>query len=100
MHAPGSSLPFCFEAEKKKGRSATFYPLDNTPFLLPVDETQPPAFTSSMEPVGASTEMALLSNILAAYAFVTGRSGGCHLSALPRAPCRLCTEPYIPVIYG
>ncbi|PKU35571.1 hypothetical protein llap_14125 [Limosa lapponica baueri] len=58
-------------AEKKKGRSATFYPLDNTPFLLPVDETQPPAPSSSMEPVGVSTEMALLSNILAAYAFVT-----------------------------
>ncbi|NXC50139.1 EVA1C protein, partial [Penelope pileata] len=55
------------------GRSATFYPLDNTPFLLPVDETQPPVFTSSMEPVGVSTEMALLSNILAAYAFITGR---------------------------
>lgn len=70
------------KAEKKKGRSATFYPLDNTPFLLPVDETQPPVFTSSMEPVGVSTEMALLSNILAAYAFITGRSGGHHLSGL------------------
>ncbi|XP_021246598.1 protein eva-1 homolog A isoform X6 [Numida meleagris] len=66
----GRALP----AEKKKGRSATFYPLDNTPFLLPVDETQPPAFTSSMEPVGVSTEMALLSNVLAAYAFVTDNS--------------------------
>ncbi|NXP56380.1 EVA1C protein, partial [Heliornis fulica] len=53
------------------GRSATFYPLDNTPFLLPVDETGPPALNSSMEPVGVSTEMALLSNILAAYAFIT-----------------------------
>ncbi|XP_012948855.1 protein eva-1 homolog A isoform X2 [Anas platyrhynchos] len=62
----GRALP-----EKKKGRSATFYPLDNTPFLLPVDETQPPVLTSSMEPVGVSTEMALLSNILAAYAFIT-----------------------------
>lgn len=62
----GRALP-----EKKKGRSATFYPLDNTPFLLPVDETQPPVFTSSMEPVGVSTEMALLSNVLAAYAFIT-----------------------------
>uniref|UniRef100_A0A8B9UL18 SUEL-type lectin domain-containing protein n=1 Tax=Anas zonorhyncha TaxID=75864 RepID=A0A8B9UL18_9AVES len=62
----GRALP-----EKKKGRSATFYSLDNTPFLLPVDETQPPVFTSSMEPVGVSTEMALLSNILAAYAFIT-----------------------------
>ncbi|XP_042688609.1 protein eva-1 homolog A isoform X2 [Centrocercus urophasianus] len=62
----GRALP-----EKKKGRSATFYPLDNTSFLLPVDETQPPAFASSMEPVGVSTEMALLSNILAAYAFIT-----------------------------
>ncbi|XP_061228301.1 protein eva-1 homolog A isoform X4 [Neopsephotus bourkii] len=57
--------------EKKKGRSATFYPLDNSPFLLPVDETQLPALNSSMEPVGVSTEMALLSNILAAYAFIT-----------------------------
>ncbi|XP_069706861.1 protein eva-1 homolog A isoform X5 [Phaenicophaeus curvirostris] len=63
----GRALP----AEKKKGRSATFYPLDNTPFLLPVDETQPPVLNRSMEPVGVSTEMALLSNILAAYAFIT-----------------------------
>ncbi|XP_064911816.1 protein eva-1 homolog A isoform X4 [Columba livia] len=64
-------LPGCRQAEKKKGRSATFYPLDNTPFLHPVDETQLPALNSSMEPVGVSTEMALLSNILAAYAFIT-----------------------------
>ncbi|XP_053880311.1 protein eva-1 homolog A isoform X2 [Malaclemys terrapin pileata] len=58
-------------SEKKKGRSATFYPLDNTPLLLPVDETQRPVDNSSMEPVGVSTEMALLSNILAAYSFIT-----------------------------
>ncbi|XP_074905119.1 protein eva-1 homolog A isoform X4 [Buteo buteo] len=64
-------LNVIYTCEKKKGRSATFYPLDNTPFLLPVDETQPPALNSSMEPVGVSTEMALLSNILAAYAFIT-----------------------------
>ncbi|KAK2514791.1 hypothetical protein Q9233_014734, partial [Columba guinea] len=70
-HVSRSSFPFCFKAEKKKGRSATFYPLDNTPFLHPVDETQLPALNSSMEPVGVSTEMALLSNILAAYAFIT-----------------------------
>ncbi|KAL9863749.1 protein eva-1 homolog A isoform 5-T5 [Geothlypis trichas] len=63
--------------EKKKGRSATFYPVDNTPLLLPVDETEPPGLSSSssssssMEPVGVGTEMALLSNILAAYAFIT-----------------------------
>ncbi|XP_068793128.1 protein eva-1 homolog A isoform X4 [Struthio camelus] len=63
----GRALP----AEKKKGRSATFYPLEITPFLLPVDETQSPAFNSSMEPMGVSTEMALLSNILAAYSFIT-----------------------------
>ncbi|XP_065537838.1 protein eva-1 homolog A isoform X3 [Lathamus discolor] len=63
----GRALP----AEKKKGRSATFYDLDNSPFLLPVDEIQLPALNSSMEPVGVSTEMALLSNILAAYAFIT-----------------------------
>uniref|UniRef100_A0A8C3M3H9 Uncharacterized protein n=1 Tax=Geospiza parvula TaxID=87175 RepID=A0A8C3M3H9_GEOPR len=61
--------------EKKKGRSAAFYPVDNTPLLLPVDETEPPGLSSSssssMEPVGVGTEMALLSNILAAYAFIT-----------------------------
>ncbi|CAM5098841.1 unnamed protein product [Eretmochelys imbricata] len=57
--------------EKKKGRSAAFYPLDNSPLLLPVDETQRPVDNSSMEPVGVSTEMALLSNILAAYSFIT-----------------------------
>ncbi|NWX25274.1 EVA1A protein, partial [Notiomystis cincta] len=44
--------------------------------LLPVDETRPPALGSGssrnrMEPVGVSTEMALLSNLLAAYAFIT-----------------------------
>ncbi|KAM6085949.1 protein eva-1 homolog A isoform 4-T4 [Theristicus caerulescens] len=66
-----SNIGRVLPAEKKKGRSATFYPLDNTPFLVPVDETQPPALNSSMEPVGVSTEMALLSNILAAYAFIT-----------------------------
>ncbi|KAF1647008.1 hypothetical protein FQA23_0004881, partial [Aptenodytes patagonicus] len=47
------------------------YTCDNIPFLLPVDETQPPVLNSSMEPVGVSTGMALLSNILAAYAFIT-----------------------------
>ncbi|KAF4794094.1 protein eva-1 A isoform X5 [Turdus rufiventris] len=69
-----SNIERALPAEKKKGRSATFYPVDNTPVLLPVDETQPPALSSSsssMEPVGVGTEMALLSNILAAYAFIT-----------------------------
>ncbi|NXH42182.1 EVA1C protein, partial [Dicaeum eximium] len=52
------------------------YTCENTPLLLPVDETEPPALSSSssssgMEPVGVGTEMALLSNILAAYAFIT-----------------------------
>lgn len=90
---PSFLIPFCFKAEKKKGRSATFYPLDNTPFLLPVDETQPPALNSSMEPVGVSTEMALLSNILAAYAFITGRFCGCHFSGLSQALCGPSIEP-------
>jgi len=90
---PRSSFPFCFKAEKKKGRSATFYPLDNTPFLLAVDETQPLALNISMEPVGVSTEMALLSNILAAYAFITGRSCDCHLSGSSQALCRPSVEP-------
>ncbi|NWY04797.1 EVA1C protein, partial [Nothoprocta ornata] len=53
------------------GRSATFYPREITPSRLPVDETPAPAFNGSMEPVGVSTEMALLSNILAAYSFIT-----------------------------
>uniref|UniRef100_A0A7M4DV75 Protein eva-1 homolog C-like n=1 Tax=Crocodylus porosus TaxID=8502 RepID=A0A7M4DV75_CROPO len=61
-----SALP-----EKKRGRSATFYPPDYSPVLLPVDETQELVFNSSMEPAGISTEMALLSNILAAYSFIT-----------------------------
>lgn len=85
LYIPHSSFPFCLKAEKKKGRSATFYPVDNTPILLPVDETEPPALSSSsssMEPMGVGTEMALLSNILAAYAFITGTSGtGSHLPA-------------------
>lgn len=41
------------------------------PLLLPVDETQRTSRTSRMEPVESSTEMALLSNILAAYSFIT-----------------------------
>ncbi|XP_072832873.2 protein eva-1 homolog A isoform X1 [Pogona vitticeps] len=39
--------------------------------VLPVDETQKQAFNESMEPESTSTEMALLSNILAAYSFLT-----------------------------
>ncbi|XP_066170794.1 protein eva-1 homolog A [Sylvia atricapilla] len=70
-----SNIERALPAEKKKGRSATFYPVDNSPVLLPVDETEAPALSSSssssMEPVGVGTEMALLSNLLAAYAFIT-----------------------------
>ncbi|XP_054826833.1 protein eva-1 homolog C-like [Eublepharis macularius] len=55
--------------EKKKGRSATFYPLDTQSLLLPVDERI--AVKGAMEPAGTSTEMELLSNILAAYSFIT-----------------------------
>lgn len=94
-HVLHSSFPFCVKAEKKKGRSATFYPVDNTPVLLPVDETQPPALSSSssMEPVGVGTEMALLSNILAAYAFITGMS---HLLG----SCKLSIDPPFTVTWG
>nr|XP_033795302.1 protein eva-1 homolog A isoform X2 [Geotrypetes seraphini] len=57
--------------EKKKGRSATFHSIDNSPSLLPADETQQPALNSSMPPVGRiSTEMALFTNILSAYSFI------------------------------
>ncbi|RLW12208.1 hypothetical protein DV515_00000646 [Chloebia gouldiae] len=70
-----SNIERALPAEKKKERSATFYPVDNTPLLLPVDETEAPELSSSssssMEPVGVGAEMALLSNILAAYAFIT-----------------------------
>ncbi|XP_030054652.1 protein eva-1 homolog C [Microcaecilia unicolor] len=58
--------------EKKKGRSATFHSIDHSLLLLPADETQQPALNSSMPPVGRiSTEMALVTNILAAYSFIT-----------------------------
>nr|XP_056712826.1 protein eva-1 homolog C-like [Euleptes europaea] len=55
--------------EKKKGRSAAFYPLDTQPLLLPVDERT--AVNRTMEPAGTGTEMELLSNILAASSFIT-----------------------------
>uniref|UniRef100_M3XJI8 Eva-1 homolog A, regulator of programmed cell death n=2 Tax=Latimeria chalumnae TaxID=7897 RepID=M3XJI8_LATCH len=44
--------------------------MDNKPPPLPVDETQRRSFNGSMEPRGISIEMALLSNIVAAYSFV------------------------------
>ncbi|XP_077173169.1 protein eva-1 homolog C-like isoform X2 [Paroedura picta] len=55
--------------EKKKGRSATFYPLDTWPLWLPADERT--AVDGTMEPAGTSREMELLSNILAASSFIT-----------------------------
>ncbi|XP_060087380.1 protein eva-1 homolog C-like [Heteronotia binoei] len=55
--------------EKKKGRSATFYPLDTRPLLLPADERT--AVDGTMEPAGTGPEMELLSNILAASSFIT-----------------------------
>ncbi|XP_069461948.1 protein eva-1 homolog A isoform X2 [Ambystoma mexicanum] len=60
------------QPEKKKGRSATFYPIDSHPLLPPVDEMPRMGFNISTEPVGkVSTEMALLSNLLAAYSFIS-----------------------------
>lgn len=61
---------FCTE-EKKIGRSASFYPMDSKPLPVPVDEVRRPLFNDSMETRGVHTEMALLSNILAAYSFIT-----------------------------
>uniref|UniRef100_A0A6I8N637 Eva-1 homolog A, regulator of programmed cell death n=2 Tax=Ornithorhynchus anatinus TaxID=9258 RepID=A0A6I8N637_ORNAN len=66
--------PFLIESivpEKKKGRSAAFDPEDPLPVPFPVDKRARPSLNGSMEPVGVSTEMALFSNILAAYSFIT-----------------------------
>ncbi|XP_078503822.1 protein eva-1 homolog C-like [Lissotriton helveticus] len=58
-------------AEKKKGRSATFYPIER-PLLPRLDETPRMGFNTSTDPVGrVSTEMALISNLLAAYSFIS-----------------------------
>ncbi|CAH2245748.1 eva-1 homolog A isoform X2 [Pelobates cultripes] len=55
--------------EKKRGRAAAFYPGDDN---LSMDNTQHPVSNRTMAPVGrASTEMALISNMLAAYSFIT-----------------------------
>ncbi|XP_053315952.1 protein eva-1 homolog A isoform X2 [Spea bombifrons] len=55
--------------EKKKGRAAAYYPADNN---LSMDESQRPVSNNSMAPVGQiSTEMALISNVLAAYSFIS-----------------------------
>ncbi|KAM8953260.1 protein eva-1 homolog C-like [Pelodytes ibericus] len=56
-------------SETKKGRAAAFYPVDND---LSMDETQHPVSNHTTAPVGRiNTEMALISNVLAAYSFIT-----------------------------
>lgn len=63
-------LPFITEAslpeEKKKGRSASNYPMDTKPLPIPVDESD----KKLLETRGIRTEMALLSNILETYSYV------------------------------
>ncbi|XP_069092150.1 protein eva-1 homolog A isoform X2 [Pleurodeles waltl] len=59
------------QPEKKKGRSATFYPIER-PLLPTLNETPRMGFNTSTDPVGrVSTEMALISNLLAAYSFIS-----------------------------
>ncbi|XP_067880892.1 protein eva-1 homolog C isoform X1 [Heterodontus francisci] len=63
-------LPFITEAslpeEKKKGRSASDYPMDAKPLPAPVDEID----KQLLETRGIQTEMALLSNILETYSYI------------------------------
>ncbi|KAM4692945.1 protein eva-1 homolog A [Discoglossus pictus] len=55
--------------DKKRGRAAAFYPADNN---LSMDEIKHPNSTHTMAPVGqTNSEMALISNLLAAYSFIT-----------------------------
>lgn len=55
--------------EKKKGRSASNYPMDTKPLPIPVDESD----KKLLETRGIRTEMALLSNILETYSYVIGK---------------------------
>ncbi|XP_007901499.1 protein eva-1 homolog C isoform X2 [Callorhinchus milii] len=70
-------LPFITETslpeEKKKGRSPSSYPMDTKPLPPPVDETDVRLLDRTMETRGIQTEMELLSNILAAYSYITVR---------------------------
>lgn len=74
-----SSLTLCSQTEEKRGRSHT----DQLKHLqeAPLDATWRLPFRRSTEPLTAQCmDMALLSNILAAYSFV---SGSCPISAGP-----------------
>ncbi|XP_061468816.1 protein eva-1 homolog A [Rhineura floridana] len=68
------SIALYSKTEKKKGKSANLLPTQHPAIVPAVDETQRTAFSKNMEPVGTSTEMALLSNILAAYSFIAENS--------------------------
>ncbi|XP_033873833.2 protein eva-1 homolog C-like isoform X1 [Acipenser ruthenus] len=56
--------------EKKIGRVPGFYPMEEKSSLVPLDEKPRRMINSSMESKTISTEMALLSTILAAYSFI------------------------------
>ncbi|KAG8445738.1 hypothetical protein GDO86_010501 [Hymenochirus boettgeri] len=54
---------------EKRGRAAAFYPANNDPFM---NEAGPSVTNRTMAPVGqVNREMALISNIMAAYSFIT-----------------------------
>ncbi|XP_062891003.1 protein eva-1 homolog A-like isoform X5 [Mobula hypostoma] len=52
--------------EKKKGRSASNYPMDTKPLPIPLDESN----KQLLETRGIRTKMALLSNILETYSYI------------------------------
>ncbi|XP_041105651.1 protein eva-1 homolog C-like [Polyodon spathula] len=56
--------------KKKTGRVSGFYPMEEKSSLVPLYEKPRQMMNSSMESKPISTEMALLSNILAAYSFI------------------------------
>ncbi|XP_062890965.1 protein eva-1 homolog C-like isoform X1 [Mobula hypostoma] len=67
---PHDAFPFITEAtlpeEKKKGRSASNYPMDTKPLPIPLDESN----KQLLETRGIRTKMALLSNILETYSYI------------------------------
>ncbi|XP_051781540.1 protein eva-1 homolog C [Erpetoichthys calabaricus] len=56
--------------EKKARKKAGVYSMEEKPLLPPLDETRRRMLNNSMESKPIGTEMALLSNILAAYSFI------------------------------
>lgn len=75
-----SSLTLCFQTEEKRGR-CHLDPAEAFPGSFSLDATSRLPCRSTELVIAECVDMALLSNILAAYSFV---SGSCPVSAGPR----------------